>query len=310
MILQRRGERSRSQPTCAGRLGAIWRASPRLPRHWLYAGVRPLYDDGSADPSAITRDYTLRVDDEAGTAPVLSVFGGKITTYRRLAEHALEKLAPYFPALKPAWTAAPLPGSDFASRETAKRELVERYRELPPSIVQGVFRRHGAAAVEVLGDGRLGEDYGAGLTEREVAHFMEREWACSAEDVLWRRKVRAAHDRGATRPRRAGGRPMRPLAELDPRGMRAVLLDIDDTLTTGGTLTAQTYGALERLHGAGLRVVPVWGGPPGGATTSPGCGRWMPSWAKTERLLLLQRRAVAQALFRRSAKPDEKALAP
>jgi glycerol-3-phosphate dehydrogenase len=67
---------------------------------WQYAGIRPLYDDGSNNPSAVTRDYTLRVDDAAGAAAVLSVFGGKITTYRMLAEHALEKLAPYFPALK------------------------------------------------------------------------------------------------------------------------------------------------------------------------------------------------------------------
>jgi glycerol-3-phosphate dehydrogenase len=161
---------------------------------WRYAGVRPLYDDGSADPSAITRDYTLRVDDEAATAPVLSVFGGKITTYRRLAEHALEKLAPYFPAAKPAWTSqVPLPGSEFASREAAKRELSERYRDVPPLVLQGVFRRHGAAASTVLGDGQLGEHYGAGLTEREVAHFMEHEWACSAEDVLWRRTKCGLH---------------------------------------------------------------------------------------------------------------------
>src|SRR6185369_1108362 len=81
---------------------------------WRYAGVRPLYDDGSNDPSAVTRDYTLRVDDDAGRAPVLSVFGGKITTYRRLAEHAMEKLEQYFPGCKGAWTAtAALPGSDF-----------------------------------------------------------------------------------------------------------------------------------------------------------------------------------------------------
>jgi glycerol-3-phosphate dehydrogenase len=156
--------------------------------------VRPLYDDGSSDPSAITRDYTLRLDDDAGAAPVLSVFGGKITTYRRLAEHALGKLAPYFPALKPPWTArTPLPGSEFSSREAAKRELWERYRDVPPLVLQGVFRRHGAAAGEVLGDGRLGEHYGAGLTEREVAHFMEREWACAAEDVLWRRTKCGLH---------------------------------------------------------------------------------------------------------------------
>jgi D-erythritol 1-phosphate dehydrogenase len=155
---------------------------------WRYAGVRPLYDDGSADPSAITRDYTLRVDDEAGAAPVLSVFGGKITTYRRLAESAMDKLAPYFPAMKQAWTAqAPLPGSDFAEREAVKRELLQRYPQVPPNVMQGIFRRHGTLAAEVLGDGRLGEYYGAGLTERELAYLMEREWARTAEDVLWRR---------------------------------------------------------------------------------------------------------------------------
>jgi glycerol-3-phosphate dehydrogenase len=161
---------------------------------WRYAGVRPLYDDGSANPSSITRDYTVRLDDDAGAAPVLSVFGGKITTYRRLAEHALEKLAPYFPTLGPPWTAqVPLPGSDFASREAAKRELAERHRDLPLPVLQGVFRRHGTAAANVLGDGRLGEHYGAGLTEREVAYFVEREWARCAEDVLWRRSKCGLH---------------------------------------------------------------------------------------------------------------------
>jgi glycerol-3-phosphate dehydrogenase len=155
---------------------------------WRYAGVRPLYDDGSQDPSAITRDYTLRVDDVEGAAPVLSVFGGKITTHRILAEHALEKLAPYFPAMKPAWTAqARLPGSDFADREAAKRDLWRRYSPLPPNVLQGVFRRHGTLAARVLGDGRLGEYYGAGLSERELAYLMEHEWARTAEDVLWRR---------------------------------------------------------------------------------------------------------------------------
>ena len=155
---------------------------------WRYAGVRPLYDDGSEDPSAITRDYTLRVDDAEGAAPVLSVFGGKITTYRRLAEHALEKLAPYFPAMKPAWTGqAPVPGSDFADREAAKRELFQRYPQVAPNVLQGVFRRHGVLGAEVLGDGRLGEYYGAGLTERELGYLMGTEWARTAEDVLWRR---------------------------------------------------------------------------------------------------------------------------
>jgi len=171
---------------------AVGRYLARMPAPsevlWRYAGVRPLYDDGSADPSAITRDYTLRVDDEAGAVPVLSVFGGKITTYRRLAESALEKLAPYFPSLRPAWTAqAPLPGSGFVERETAKQELLRQYPQVPVNVMQGIFRRHGTLAAEVLGDGHLGEYYGAGLTEREVAYLTAREWARTAEDVLWRR---------------------------------------------------------------------------------------------------------------------------
>jgi glycerol-3-phosphate dehydrogenase len=161
---------------------------------WRYAGVRPLYDDGSEDPSAITRDYTLRVDDSNGAAPVLSVFGGKITTYRRLAEHALEKLAPYFPGMKPAWTAqTPLPGSGFADRSAAKEVVFEKYRDVPPLVLQGVFRRHGTLAPQVLGDGDVGEHYGAGLTERELRYLVEREWAHNAEDVLWRRTKCGLH---------------------------------------------------------------------------------------------------------------------
>ena len=161
---------------------------------WRYAGVRPLYDDGSRDPSAITRDYTLRVDDTKGRAPVLSVFGGKITTYRRLAEHAMEKLRPYFPQLRGAWTGrTPLPGSDFRSRDDARREIFSRYRALPVAVVEGAFRRHGALANEVLGDGIIGEHYGAGLTERELRYFIEREWAASADDVLWRRSKAGLH---------------------------------------------------------------------------------------------------------------------
>jgi len=161
---------------------------------WRFAGVRPLYDDGSRDPSAITRDYTLRVDDAEGRAPVLSVFGGKITTYRRLAEHAMDKLRPYFSSLAGAWTArTPLPGSEFRSREEARSELFSRYRALPVAVVEGAFRRHGALAAEVLGDGIIGEHYGAGLTERELRYFIEREWAASADDVLWRRSKAGLH---------------------------------------------------------------------------------------------------------------------
>ena len=157
---------------------------------WKFAGVRPLYDDGSADPSAVTRDYTLRVDDEAGGAPVLSVFGGKITTYRRLAEQALDRLAPYFPGLKPAWThRAPLSGSDFGGmpRVEARDAFFACHPQIPEATLRPIFRRHGTHAQAVVGDGDLGEDFGAGLTEREVRYFVEQEWAQTAEDVLWRR---------------------------------------------------------------------------------------------------------------------------
>ena len=157
---------------------------------WRYAGVRPLYDDGSSDPSAVTRDYTLRVDDDAGAAPVLSVFGGKITTYRRLAEEAVHRLAPYFPGLKPAWTGAkPLPGSDFGrqSRAEARDAFFARHANVATPTLRAIFRRHGTLADVVVGDGRLGEEFGAGLTEREVRYCVEREWARTAEDLLWRR---------------------------------------------------------------------------------------------------------------------------
>jgi glycerol-3-phosphate dehydrogenase len=157
---------------------------------WSYSGVRPLYDDGSDDPSAVTRDYTLRVDDEAGRAPVLSVFGGKITTYRMLAEHALDKLAPYFPGIKPAWTRhTPLSGSDFGgvARVEARDAFFGSHPQLSEATLRPIFRRHGTHAQAVVGDGDLGEDFGAGLTERELRYFVEREWAQTAEDVLWRR---------------------------------------------------------------------------------------------------------------------------
>jgi D-erythritol 1-phosphate dehydrogenase len=161
---------------------------------WRYAGVRPLHDDGTADASAVTRDYSLPVEDAAGAAPLLSVFGGKITTYRRLAEQAMDSLGRYFPRGSGAWTSrVPLPGSDFASAEEARREIFGRYRRLPVEVVKGVFRRHGNLAPEVLGDGEVGEHFGAGLTEREVHYFMVREWARTAEDILWRRSKTGLH---------------------------------------------------------------------------------------------------------------------
>ncbi len=166
---------------------------------WRYAGIRPLYDDGSSDPSAVTRDYTLRVDDDQGAMAVLSVFGGKITTYRRLAEHALEKLAPYFPGLKPAWTDKfPLPGSDFGgSAQAAYERLRGQYSQIPAEALQALFRRHGTLAAQVLGNAMtaadLGEHFGAALYEREARYLVEHEWARTAEDILWRRTKAGLH---------------------------------------------------------------------------------------------------------------------
>jgi glycerol-3-phosphate dehydrogenase len=166
---------------------------------WTYSGVRPLYDDGAADPSAVTRDYVLKVDALPGEpgpdrAPVLSSFGGKITTYRKLAEHALRELDPYFPGMKPPWTAkAVLPGGDLPGRDRGKwlAELSTRYPMLSPALLRALAHRHGTRALQVLGDakspGDLGVDFGAELTEREVDYFVREEWARTADDVLWRR---------------------------------------------------------------------------------------------------------------------------
>ncbi len=165
---------------------------------WSYAGVRPLYDDGSADPSQVTRDYVLKLDEERGAAPLLTLFGGKITTYRPLAEEALAKLAPFFPGMKGTWTAhEPLPGGDIGSFRGFVGEMRERYPGLPAEVVEGVARRHGSRTPHVLGEARsmddLGRHFGAGLTQREVEHFVTDEWAATAEDVLWRRTKCGLH---------------------------------------------------------------------------------------------------------------------
>ena len=175
---------------------------------WQYAGVRPLYDDGSNDPSAITRDYTLRVDDVNGQAPVLSVFGGKLTTYRKLAEHAMDRLKPYFPGLGAAWTdRSPLPGSEFGDRSPSQvlESLHQKYPGLPRELVAALFRRHGTLTESVLGDAReardLGENFAGTLTERELVWMVEREWASTAEDALWRRSKAGLHMNEAQRGR-------------------------------------------------------------------------------------------------------------
>lgn len=161
---------------------------------WRYCGVRPLLDDGAHAPSGVTRDYRLRLDGDRSAPPLLSVLGGKITVYRRLAERALHALAPWLPALAPDWTArTPLPGGDFDPPDPAvyARRLASRYPELPRPLLAALARRHGSAAPEVLENARRAEDlgphFGGQLYAREVDYLIANEWALTAQDVLWRR---------------------------------------------------------------------------------------------------------------------------
>ncbi|MGE8359544.1 glycerol-3-phosphate dehydrogenase [Pseudomonas sp.] len=158
-----------------------------------YAGVRPLCDDESDEPSAITRDYTLALSGVPGEAPLLSVFGGKLTTYRKLAESALAELAPFFPKMTAPWTAtAPLPGAEKLDTQSALVEaLCARHGWLPTSLARRWASTYGSRTwallkhVENLTD--LGEHLGGGLYTREVDYLRQEEWAMDSADILWRR---------------------------------------------------------------------------------------------------------------------------
>jgi glycerol-3-phosphate dehydrogenase len=162
---------------------------------WTYSGVRPLYDDGATAAQAATRDYVLELD-ESG-APLLSVFGGKITTYRRLALHALEKLGHHVSAearAKHDWSGkAPLPGGDFPVQgfEALVSGLKRDYPWLEPLQCRRLARAYGTRARRILGSAKdkasLGRDFGAGLSEAEVLYLIREEWAEQAADVVWRR---------------------------------------------------------------------------------------------------------------------------
>jgi glycerol-3-phosphate dehydrogenase len=161
---------------------------------WTYSGVRPLYDDQSGNPSAVTRDYVFDLDAPEGEGPLLSVFGGKLTTYRKLAEHAMQKLAPVMGLDDRSWTAdAHLPGGDIpnADFEGFKAELGRRYPFLPELMLERIAHAYGTRAGRVLGDARsladLGEHIGGDLYARELDHLVREEWARRPEDVLWRR---------------------------------------------------------------------------------------------------------------------------
>ncbi len=159
---------------------------------WSFSGVRPLYDDGTPNPSEVTRDYRLLLDTDSGP-PLLSIYGGKITTYRRLAEHALTKLSPHFPAMKASWTArTPLSGGELiGGRDGYLSSIAARYPRLPTALIEGIVARHGSNAPLILGNAETQDDlgvyFGENLYGREVDYLVDREWALTADDVLWRR---------------------------------------------------------------------------------------------------------------------------
>jgi glycerol-3-phosphate dehydrogenase len=162
---------------------------------WSYAGVRPLHDDHVPDAKAATRDYVLELDAPPACAPLLSIFGGKITTYRRLAEAALERLAPFLPPFsrhRAGWTAfTALPGGVACDPPALARKLARDYPFLEPSHRRRLAATYGEHAQRVLADARtmadLGMAFGATLTEAEVRYLMGQEFARTAADVLWRR---------------------------------------------------------------------------------------------------------------------------
>lgn len=161
---------------------------------WRFSGVRPLHDDGTAEPSAVSRDYVLELDGASGEPPLLTVIGGKITTYRKLAEAALARLAPVFPAMGGPWTAKePLPGGHFGEGgiDDYRVALARGKPGIARDQIARYVRTYGSLAGAMLGDARnpvdLGADLGGGLSEREVVYLKEREWARTPEDILLRR---------------------------------------------------------------------------------------------------------------------------
>jgi glycerol-3-phosphate dehydrogenase len=164
---------------------------------WTYSGVRPLYDDGASTAQEATRDYVLELDDAGNQPPLLSVFGGKITTYRRLAEAALDRLAPHLAptvAAQRGWTGrTPLPGGDFHPDgfETLLAATRAKHPYIEPLHARRLVRAYGTRTEQLLAgsssEADLGRRFGFNLTEIEIRYLMREEWAATAADVLWRR---------------------------------------------------------------------------------------------------------------------------
>ena len=180
---------------------------------WSFSGVRPLMEDESTTAQKASRDYSFELDAKAGSAPLLSVFGGKITTYRKLAEAAVDSLVHFFPAAGPAWTRhAPLPGGDFGDHQQLSAELASRFPWLPAQLRQRWVRTYGTLSLEWLSDCHsledLGAHFGKGLYAREVTYLVAQEWALTVEDILWRRTKLGLH-----------------LAQIDTRALDAFIAE-------------------------------------------------------------------------------------
>jgi len=166
---------------------------------WSYAGVRPLLDDESSDASEVTRDYVLELEDE-GCPPLLSVFGGKITTFRKLAEEAVNQLSPLLGSSRPAWTSgAVLPGGDLPGRDydTFVNALAASHPWLPEALRRRYARAYGTRIGMLLGEATtlagLGEEVLPGLYAAEIDYLLTHEWAMTAHDILWRRSKLGLH---------------------------------------------------------------------------------------------------------------------
>ncbi len=167
---------------------------------WTYAGVRPLYDDKSANASAVTRDYVLDIDEFEPGAAFMSIYGGKITTSRKLAEHAIEKLQPFLGFEAKAWTRkGHFPGGDIknADFDGFKTSMQSRYPWIEPDHLHRLARRYGTRMQDVIGEAKSLSDLGTvfyrGLSEREVRYMIENEFVTSADDILWRRTKLGLH---------------------------------------------------------------------------------------------------------------------
>ncbi|EJN03074.1 glycerol-3-phosphate dehydrogenase [Phyllobacterium sp. YR531] len=165
-----------------------------------FSGVRPLYDDSAENPSAVTRDYIFEVDAENDKAPLLSVFGGKITTFRKLSEHALDRLKTFFPDMRPGWTAkSHLPGGDMANADFEQflGDVRARYPWLPFDLAKHYARLYGTRMHDLLGSAQSLADLGAAfsklLYEREAQFLRDTEWALQPQDILERRTKHGLH---------------------------------------------------------------------------------------------------------------------